>query len=420
MSDDKKRKFFIRENRRTHIILFLVTLIFTTLAGAEWIFGRSFVFGPWKMGWKEFFGGLEFAIPFLAILTIHEFGHYLTANHHKIKVSLPFYLPLWLGFVGIPSFGTMGAFIRIKERVPSKIQNFDIGIAGPLAGFVLTLVVLTYGFTHLPPKEHIYNIHPSYEVFGSDFDKYVYTMDTFVLKTDVEKFNPEYAKYLQDTVFYSPGYMNMYMGSTLLFEFFKNYVVPESHKDRIPNANELMHYPWLLAGFLALLFTALNLLPIGQLDVGHVIYGLFGSINHAIISRIFFIALVFYSGLGLINPYESPDDFAGLNGYLVYIPLYILFLYYLFAKVVPDRKNRLMWAIGIFTGQYLTVQMFPNAEGYHGWLLFSFIIARMVGIDYPPAQIEEPLDSRRQFLGWLALIIFIISFSPAPIMLSGS
>jgi len=92
----------------------------------------------------------------------------------------------------------------------------------------------------------------------------------------------------------------------------------------------------------------------------------------------------------------------------------------LFAKVVPERKNRLMWAIGIFTGQYLTVQMFPNAEGYHGWLLFSFIIARMVGIDYPPAQIEEPLDSRRQFLGWLALIIFIISFSPAPIMLSGS
>ena len=88
--------------KRTQLIqllLFVVTLISTTLAGAEWMYGGSFIYGPNTMGWDEFFGGLNFSIPFLLILTTHEFGHYFTARHHKVKVSLPFYLPFWLGFI---------------------------------------------------------------------------------------------------------------------------------------------------------------------------------------------------------------------------------------------------------------------------------------------------------------------------------
>ena len=81
------------------ILLFVLTFIFTTLAGAEWMYGRLFIYGRNPMGWQEFFGGLNFSIPFLFILTCHEFGHYFTARYHKVKVSLPYYLPMWLGFL---------------------------------------------------------------------------------------------------------------------------------------------------------------------------------------------------------------------------------------------------------------------------------------------------------------------------------
>ncbi len=415
--EKKKRRFLIKDNKRTHIILFLLTFLFTTLAGAEWMFGRSFVFGPWKMGWKELIGGLEFSIPFLLILTVHEFGHYFTAQYHKVRVSLPFYIPLWLGFIGAPTIGTMGAFIRIKDKVFSRIQNFDIGVAGPVSGFIVALVVLWYGFTHLPPKEHIYSIHPEYEVLGLDFDKYIYTQDTFILKSDVEQFNKEYAQYLPDTLRFSPDLPSIAVGSTLLFGFFKQYVVPESDKDRIPNDFEMMHYPWLLAGFLALFFTALNMLPIGQLDGGHVIYGLFGAKNHAIISRVFFIVLIYYSGLGLISPFESPGS-GGASEYLLYIPLYVFFLYYILARFTPEPKNKLMIAVAIFTLQFLTVQFFPDVKGYNGWLLFAFLIGRFIGLDYPPARFNEPLDSNRQMLGWFALFIFVISFSLKPLIVA--
>jgi membrane-associated protease RseP (regulator of RpoE activity) len=80
-----------------------------------------------------FSAGLNFPFPFLLILTVHEFGHYFVARYHKVKVTLPYYLPM-------PPFqfslGTMGALIRLREKVYSKKQNFDIGLAGPLAGFV--------------------------------------------------------------------------------------------------------------------------------------------------------------------------------------------------------------------------------------------------------------------------------------------
>jgi membrane-associated protease RseP (regulator of RpoE activity) len=143
--------------------LFILTIGTTTLAGAEWMHGRVFFYGSNPMGLSQFLKGFEFSIPFLIILTAHEFGHFFTARFHKVKVTLPFYIPLWLGFIpGMPSIGTMGAFIRLKSFVYSKKQHFDIGIAGPIAGFIVALAVLFYGFTHLPPAEHIYFIHPEY------------------------------------------------------------------------------------------------------------------------------------------------------------------------------------------------------------------------------------------------------------------
>ena len=144
-----------------HLILFIITLVCTTLAGAEWRYGRLWALDG--LSWKMFFGGLAYSLPLLTFLTFHEFGHYITARLNKVKASLPYYIPLWLP-IGL-SIGTMGAVIRLKEKLKSRQQFFDIGIAGPLAGFVIALGILYYGFTHLPDHHSlIFDIHPEYKI----------------------------------------------------------------------------------------------------------------------------------------------------------------------------------------------------------------------------------------------------------------
>ena len=169
------------------------------------------------------------------------------AVHHRIKTTLPFYIPL----PPLPFFlGTLGALIRIKDSVRSKQQHFDIGIAGPLAGFIAALGILWYGFSHLPPPEYIFQFHPEYEQYGLDYAQFVY--------------RPELM---------AEGTADVIVGKNLLFLFFEKFVGDPA---RIPNVHEIMHYPLLFAGFLSLVFTSVNLLPIGQLDGGHVLYGLIG------------------------------------------------------------------------------------------------------------------------------------------------
>jgi hypothetical protein len=379
-------------------LLFTVTFIVTTIAGAEWIYGRLFAYpgpgflfvvpgfsyiipvitivGP-GLSFAEIISGIEYSIPFLAFLTFHEFGHYLTARYYQVKVSLPYYIPLWTGFTGILSFGTMGAFIRIREPIKSRLEYFDIGIAGPLAGFVIALFVLFYGFTHLPPADHIYSIHPEYREYGENYADHFYN---------------------------EPG--GFYLGDNLAFLFFKKFVATDPAL--VPNPHEIIHYPWLFAGFLALFFTALNLLPIGQLDGGHVLYGLFGLENHRKISTVMFLLLLFYGGLGLITPYDPIEDL------WLYIPIYIGFLYLVMRSMQVTERTRLLLATAIFSVQFITVMFLPVNRGYAGWLVFAFIIGRFLGVNHPPAIFDRPLSTGRKILGWIALIIFIISFSPRP------
>ncbi|MEN8248808.1 MAG: site-2 protease family protein [Bacteroidota bacterium] len=413
------------QKTRTHLIqiaLFIITLIATTLAGAEWMYGGSFVFGNHTLGWDEFFQGFHFSIPFLLILSVHEFGHYLTARYHKVKVSLPFYLPLWLGFAGSLSIGTMGAFIRLKEKVKSLTKIFDIGLAGPLAGFVIAIVVIIYGFNSLPPKDHIYKIHPEYELFGENYEQYVYDVDTFFLKRDLALINPEAASYYDaDTIRMGPSYqVNLAMGSNLTFEFVKAYLVPRDKLDRIPNPNEIFHYPYILAGFLALLFTAINLLPIGQLDGGHVVYGLFGQKRHGIISISVYIALLTYAGMGtgvfgIFNPFDLSQDMMDI---MVAFVAYALFLFYLLGRTNFTIQQKLMISLGIIALQGLLLWSVPGINGYGGWMLFALIVGRFLGVHHPPAEIEEPLSQNRVILGWIALFVFIISFSPQPLVIT--
>lgn len=356
-------------------LLFLATFVTTTLAGAEWSFGKSvYVKG---FGWEDFMLGLPFSVSFLGILTVHEFGHYFTARYHRVKSSLPYYIPL----PPFPlSIGTMGAIIRLRQRVYSNIQNFDIGLAGPLAGFILALGILFYGFTNLPPKEYIFQIHPEYEAFGDNYANEVYTNQENVI--------------------------DIVVGKNLLFMFFEKFV---ADPERMPNPHELMHYPFLFAGFLALVFTSLNLLPIGQLDGGHVLYGLVGYKRHKQIATVAFLLLLSYSGLGLLKPSDPVNDL------LINIPLYLAFLYFAMKGLRMNTRDTMMYASLLFALQFFASWIFPTITGYSGWMLFAFVIGRFLGIDHPPCLIEIPLDRNRKILGWIALIIFILSFTPAPL-----
>jgi len=381
-----------------HFFLFLVTLIATTYAGMEWTTGR-YVYIPegedWSLleaiwhylvdvEWNDLVKGLSYSVPFLGILTFHEFGHYFTARYYKLKVTLPYYIPFW--FVGLTmSIGTMGAVIRIKSMIRTRKEFFDVGVAGPLAGFVVAIFVIFYGFTHLPEPDYIYEIHPEYRQYGENYAEEVY------------KDLPE-------------GF-DLQLGTNLIFEFCKAYLVDDPKK--IPNPHEMMHYPWLLAGFLACFFTALNLLPIGQLDGGHILYGLLGPRLFNIASPTFFVFFIFIGGLGLF----SWQDFVTNFDYnLQMTAFYLVYLFLVFDRIFKNKLYTLLLGFMVFVLQFAIKSFFPEVMGFTGWLVFGFLIGRVLGVYHPETYEVKPLDNRRKIIGWLSLIIFLICFSPAPLI----
>ncbi len=378
--NDKTRRLL------THLGLFILTLGTTTLAGAEWMFNRFLFIGEETMEWRHFLGGLQFSIPFLLILSVHEFGHYFTARFHSIRVTLPYYIPLWLGFIGAPSFGTMGALIRIKEHIQSRSQYFDVGVAGPLTGFVMALLVIWYGFANLPEPEYIFQVHPEYEQYGLDFPKYVYEAENTV---------------------------SFKFGDNLIFWWFQNHFVED--QSRIPHPNEIIHYPYLLAGYLALFFTALNLLPIGQLDGGHVIFGLFNPKVTRRINEVFFTGILFYTGLSMVKPGALFTEL-GIEFYFLGLAFYLYLLYIAATSLIEDKWTRLMYAVILLTAQYFTYY-FTGIEGYGGWLLFVVLIGRFVGVYHPPVVDNRPMTRGRVIVAWIAILVLVLSFSPRPFII---
>lgn len=365
-----------------HLLLFVVTFCTTTLAGTGFSGELS---GSQGITWEWFASGFAFSIPFLGILTVHEFGHYFTARRYGAKVTLPYYIPLWLGWLGAFSIGTLGAFIRILSPIRKREQLFDVGAAGPLAGFVAILGVLAYGYTHLPPPDYIFTIHPDYLSFGPDYAKYVYE-----------------AYRGKGELFYVNGNLTTHFLSTWLAD-------PAA----LPNVYELMHYPVLFAGHMALFFTALNLFPIGQLDGGHILYGLVGHKWHTRLSPIFFVALVLYSGLGV--PWTFMDGGSeDLLEKLGWDAVYLGFLYLTFSKTVEGQKNILLLAVSVFAVQYLMEAYAPSVEGYPGWLVFCFVLGRILGIYHPPTLYDAPMSLSRKIIGLISILVFILSFSPQP------
>ena len=359
-----------------HLLLFLVTLVTTTLAGVELTRGginflpiEVFLL-PAPQLWVELQRGLWFSVPFLGVLTVHEFGHYFTARYNQIRTTLPYYIPFFLGI------GTFGAVIRIQDRIFSRREFFDIGLAGPLAGFVVAVPLLIYGFTHLPPLEYIFQIHPEYRVYGADYPRYVYRAGEGITL----------AKPL------------LYQGLEYLF----------ADPARIPHPYGLLHYPVLLAGVLSLFFTALNLLPIGQLDGGHILYGLLGFRRFNRLSMVLFVGFIFYAGLGLFSLKTTSDT------WLYWGLPYLAYLFLVFRKALPTPRRALLLSLSVWAAQLAVTVAVPSITGNPGWLVFGLMLGRLTGIYHPPAPDESSLSPGRKVLGWLMLAIFVLCFTPSP------
>lgn len=316
------------------VALLLLTLLTTLFCGFEYhvqfVVRNPEQAGAWFRGLLSnpllLFYGIPFSFTLLAILLAHEMGHFLACVRHRIDATLPFVIPAppvlpipppiaWgLGaLVGSPMgflewflipfnpFGTFGAVIRIKSMFQNRRQLFDVGIAGPLAGFVFIIPALIAG---------------------------VALSREFVLSR--------------------PDGLVLEFGEPLIFN------LAEWLFYRGPEGSSILLHPIGWAAWFGALATSLNLLPIGQLDGGHIVYAVFGPRVHRIVSRTAFLGLI--------------------------------------------AVSLLSW---------------PSL----GYLLFAVLLAFM-GFRHPPTFNEsEPVSRGRILLAALGLIVFILTFIPVPIQL---
>ncbi len=283
-----------------HVLLLVMTLFTTTLVGAhmQYNFTHNLPFFDienyldlFTLGLRSpqlFLSGLPFSLTLLTILMAHELGHYLACLYYGVDATMPFFLPF------ITFTGTLGAFIRIRSAIPSKRVLFDIGIAGPLAGFVFLVPALGVGlaFSKVIPGIN----HQGSLQLGAPVLQWI----------------------LQRTIF--PG---------------------------VPSADIYPH-PIARAAWVGMFATALNLLPAGQLDGGHIVYALMGRAHK-------WITLM-----------------------LVFVLLYM---------------GRLWWEWWL-------------------WAAVLFLFARR----HPPVYDSDEIGQPRIRLGFVALVVFALCFSYAPII----
>ena len=314
-----------------HGLMFLVTAITTTLTGIVWLAGSateaasgsqpetdgvvgSILLIPWyyaravvEVVWgafahpKSLSQGLVFSASLLAILTAHEFGHYLFCRYYGVDATLPFFIPQ-------PPLlfpGTFGAFIRMKSPVPSRRALFDIGLAGPLAGFV---VIIPVAFAGVMTLHHVQMLAGEASVGGGG-----------------------------GIIFNDP----------LLFR-----LIARVFKIDLDNS---VANPLYLAAWVGALVTALNLMPVGQLDGGHGTFAVFGRLVHHWLGRVAFVMMAVISVLGWFW-HGSPSGF-------VYVVL----------------------------------------------------LAVMLNVRHPQPEQMEPLGAMRVAIGVITLFVFALCFLPFPI-----
>jgi Zn-dependent protease len=298
-----------------NLVLLVATILSTAYIGALQAVGSADVLsklGTTQKYWtadvvnqiamsdpKWWLNGLPYVLVLLGILGVHEMGHYIMARRHKAAVTLPFFIPMPLGL------GTMGAVIRLKSPIKNRKQLFDIGIAGPLAGLAVAVPLLIIGII----TSRVINNSQLPEPLGQEGNSILYFALKFILK-----------------------------GQAL----------PGGGQDLMTN---IIAFP----AWFGLIVTMINLLPIGQLDGGHVIYALFGRKQW----RVAQVAIFGLIGLGLY--------------------------------------------LALSTGEIFNV-----------WLLWV-LLAQVFGLRHPPPLDDiTPLDRRRQLIGYATIVIFFLIFTPIP------
>jgi membrane-associated protease RseP (regulator of RpoE activity) len=233
-------------NPWVNVILFVITVFSVMLAGATPAGPGPNSFGGQLLAMvRGIFTGWPFALSMLGILLAHEFGHYLMSRYHKTPATLPYFIPFPLS-----PLGTMGAAILMKGVPKNKRILFDIGVAGPLAGMVIAIPVLFLGLS----MSKLGSIDPSPNSF-IEGNSLIYLMAKFMV---FGKLLPEPASF---------GNMSPFL--YWLRYFFTGQPSPLGGTD-------VFIHPVAFAGWAGLLVTALNLVPAGTLDGGHVVYSLFG------------------------------------------------------------------------------------------------------------------------------------------------
>jgi membrane-associated protease RseP (regulator of RpoE activity) len=233
-----------------NIVFFIITVLSVMFVGANYSAADPTGSLPASLnGWVKFMlGGLPFALALMAILVCHEFGHYLAGRYHKTAVTLPFFIPFPFSY-----FGTMGAFIQLKEPPKNRRILLDIGIAGPLAGLIVAIPVLLLGL-YLSPVEKIPFQLPLGQIFEGN--SIIYLLLKFIVKG---QFLPQPSTYAGlNPILYWIRY------------FFTGAPLPAGGLD-------VSLHPIAWAGWAGLLVTSLNLIPAGQLDGGHIMYVLLGK-----------------------------------------------------------------------------------------------------------------------------------------------
>ena len=307
-----------------NLVLFIATLLSVIVSGALYNSATALPADPFQAALEILRQGWPFAVSLIAILGIHELGHYFAGRAHGVKVTLPYFIPLPL-----TSMGTMGAFISMKSQPKNKRALMDIGAAGPLAGFVTSVIVLWIGLS-MSKLETIPLVIPTGQTLQMEGNSILYLL----------------LKYLRFGVLLpQPASLaGQSLGLYWLRYFFTGQPSPLGSLD-------VTISPVAWAGWVGLLGTSLNLIPAGQLDGGHIFHLLFGQKNAR---KVLPVILIVLAALGFV------------------------------------------WS------------------GWWFWAVLVFLVGRNYA--EPLDQITE-LDGKRIALGVIALIVFIITFSPIPLII---
>lgn len=343
---DRVSRLFPRNTKWTAAILFFLTVLTVFRTGAIQTLGENEPFT-----WFVYLRGWSFAIPLLAILLFHEFGHYIAAKIHKVPASLPHFIP----FPWSP-FGTMGAIIGMKGRIGSRKALLDIGAAGPLAGLLVAIPVLILGLRLSP----------------------------------VQPLSP----------------IGTQEGQSLLYWFLKRITVGP-----IPDGHDVFLHPIAFAGWVGLFLTMINLVPISQLDGGHVAYALLGKRHHR-------IARFLHNALPLLFLYNFIIQFYPIwkSGLINEVLKQVYAFFVITGSILVNFRIVLawdyFWDTSIYKIEYVYLA-FGNSLFWLFWFGILHIFGRLGGRDHPETDPGE-LGTARTIIAGITLAFFVLLFMPTP------